>query len=180
MNRRTPPNIATRREAERLRQEITVLQAALAELEGGCEVCGCDHEDGAPCIDRTRYEVSYAGRTLRLGLGLRFDLLECLARTPGVYVNREALFDELWDGRQSEGAIRKVVHLLRQLLCGAGMDDLAKAIVSQPGSYALDPVWRNGSAGQMEQRRNSHGARRGTGGTYNPTRTRRRNESLPA
>lgn len=88
--------------------------------------------------DRRTFTVHYSGRTCFLGNTLAFDLLAYLAKHPNIYISRERLLDEVWKASRSTSAIKSVVSILREKLCKAGMDGLARAIDgSVRGHYAL-------------------------------------------
>lgn len=91
-----------------------------------------------PVVDRSRFEVTLAGRTCRLGNTIPFRFLARLAESPGRYVSHEQLIDDVWDGHGSDDALRSVVKHLRRRLREAGLDDLACAIDGlTPGHFVL-------------------------------------------
>lgn len=88
--------------------------------------------------DLRTFTVHYSGRTCFLGNTLAFGLLAYLAKHPNIYISREQLLDEVWKASRSTSAIKSVVSILREKLCKAGMDGLARAIDgSVRGHYAL-------------------------------------------
>ena len=91
-----------------------------------------------PVIDRSRFTVSFRGRSCRLGNTIPFRFLARLAETPEQYVTHQDLIDDVWDGVCSDDALRSVVKHLRRRLRAAGLGELARAIDGQtPGHYAL-------------------------------------------
>jgi DNA-binding response OmpR family regulator len=91
-----------------------------------------------PVIDRSRFTVSFHGRTCRLGNTIPFRFLVRLAERPNRYAAHEHLIDEVWGGECSDDALRSVVKNLRRRLRAAGLGELADAIDgSEPGHYAL-------------------------------------------
>ena len=91
-----------------------------------------------PVIDRSRFAVTFGGRTCRLGNTIAFRFVARLAESPDRYVPHEQLLDDVWDGHGSDDALRSVVKHLRRRLREAGLGDLADAIDGlTPGHFAL-------------------------------------------
>jgi hypothetical protein len=91
-----------------------------------------------PVIDRSRFTVSFRGRTCCLGNTIPFRFLARLAGRPNRYASHEDLIEDVWGGECSDDALRSVVKNLRRRLRGAGLGEVADAIDgSQPGHYAL-------------------------------------------
>lgn len=90
-------------------------------------------------IDAAMLTVSFHGRSCFLGNTLGFKLLSRLAQRPNVYVSRDDLLRDVWDGAiRSNSAVRGAVKELRIKLRTAGLEDLAQAIDgSVRGRYAL-------------------------------------------
>jgi DNA-binding response OmpR family regulator len=91
-----------------------------------------------PVIDRSRFTVSFRGRTCCLGNTMPFRFLARLVEGLNCYVSHQDLFEDVWDGQRSADAVRSVVRTLRQKLRQEGLAELAAAIDgTQPGHYAL-------------------------------------------
>lgn len=72
--------------------------------------------------------VQWRGRRCVLGPSLSFALMHRLACHPGRYFPYDALMDEVWHSRRTDGAIRTLVKRLRCALRSADMDEVATAI----------------------------------------------------
>ncbi|MCB9858465.1 MAG: helix-turn-helix domain-containing protein [Phycisphaerales bacterium] len=81
-----------------------------------------------PIVEDETLSVIWGERRCYLGKSLGFRFLAHLASRPNQYVTYDSLFDGVWGGRRSNGAIRSVVRDLRRKLRRAGMSDLADAI----------------------------------------------------
>src|SRR5262249_34952021 len=69
--------------------------------------------------------------------GISLKLFERLCHYPGQYMTHEQLLRNVWQCHRSPQAIRSAVRQLRRKLRAAGMAQLADAIRSHGGSYAL-------------------------------------------
>lgn len=81
-----------------------------------------------PIADDATLSVIWGERRCYLGKTLGFRLFVHLAIRRNQYVAYDSLFEVVWGGRRSNGAVRSVVRDLRRKLRRAGMSDLADAI----------------------------------------------------
>jgi DNA-binding winged helix-turn-helix (wHTH) protein len=88
-------------------------------------------------IDRSKFTVSYKGRSCFLGNSKPFQLLERLSEARGNYLSLGELIQDVWKGKHiSNEAVQRQASILRCSLKAAGIEDIV-IDGSQPDHYRL-------------------------------------------
>jgi hypothetical protein len=88
-------------------------------------------------IDRSRFKVSYKGRSCFLGNSKPFQLLERFSKARDTYLNVSVLMHDVWLNNPIQGeTVQRHVSILRKKLKKAGIEDIV-IDGSQPDHYCL-------------------------------------------
>ena len=131
---------------ERVARLITILNEAailadtiLKQMDETCvygpHPSGKRDDHHMPCVDHASFSIVWANKTCYLGNTLPFRLFDRLACRPNQFFSYSQLFQDVWDGERSNGAVRTVVKVLKKKLIEAGMSELAAAINGTNSGY---------------------------------------------